>query len=65
MDIQLSPLENIVEVRSTKHGGHVVIGISREVLDDFMRGKSMYGGLVLINATQYDSIMEGNNENSD
>lgn len=58
MDIALSTLDQIVEVKTARGGGHVIIGVPHSVVMDFLKGKEYVGGLVLASRKQYNTIRD-------
>lgn len=54
-DIQLFP--DVVEARTVRHGGHVTVGVSRELVDALMLGTPKYKVFLLaLNEEQYEAI---------
>ena len=55
MDIRLSTLDNVIEVRKVKAGTNVTIGVYGDVVGAFAVGK-FCGGLLLADSEQFQAI---------
>ena len=58
LDINLVPLENIIEVKIEGNNGKVVIGLPRSMAQRLIDEEDFNGGLILANKKQFDELAQ-------
>ena len=57
MDIRLSTLDNIIQLRKVKAGTNVTIGVYGDIVGSVFNGKFV-GGLLLADKEQYQAVLK-------
>lgn len=56
MDIRLAPMSNIIKINIFGQNGEVTFGVPRKVAQDLMDDKEYFGGFLLADKGQFETL---------